>query len=196
MKGDTACAERTLVVVRHGQTDWNAEDRFQGQVDIPLNQVGYTQAAKLRARLAGIGFDMAYSSPLRRALATAEIIAGGIPISVDARIIEIHHGEWQGRTKFQIAERWPHQWERWNNEPQRFTPSGGETADTVRTRVEHFLKTMKGDRILCVSHGVIIQTILSVLLGGRYLDPNQYVPANGSIHTVRFQDGNLSGYEI
>ena len=196
MSLDIAAADQILVVVRHGQTDWNLEERFQGQADIPLNEVGYRQAEKLRTRLAGLSFDAAYSSPLRRAVATAQIIAGVIPINVDARLIEIHHGDWQGRTKHQIAERWPDEWERWNNQPHRFTPTGGESADTVRSRVEDFLKTIEGKTILCVSHGVVIQTLLSILLGGRYFDPSNYVPANGSIHTLRFCNRKISDYQI
>src|SRR5215467_7881222 len=178
----------TLVAVRHGQTDWNAEQRFQGHLDIPLNSVGYRQAQTLKSRLAGIRFDAAYSSPLRRAWATAEIIADDLPVSIDERLIEIHHGSWQGRTKQDIAGQWPLEWERWNTEAQRFTPPGGEAADSVRVRVEDFLSRMQGRAVLCVSHGVVIQTLLSVLVGGRYTNHNTYEPPNGSIHTVWFRN--------
>jgi broad specificity phosphatase PhoE len=186
--------DRVLVAIRHGQTDWNVEQRFQGHLDIPLNAAGYSQAEALRLRLAAFRFDAAYSSPLRRALATAQIIASDLPVLIDTRLIEIHHGCWQGRTKQDIAERWPHEWDQWNREPQRFTPSGGETAACIRARIEDFLNTMQGTNILCVSHGVVIQTLLSILLGGRYLEPNAYEPANGSIHTVRFRNKDVSDY--
>ncbi len=186
--------DRMLVAVRHGQTDWNMEQRFQGHLDIPLNAAGYSQAETLKSHLAAIRFDAAYSSPLRRALETAQIIASDLPVSVDTRLIEIHHGCWQGRTKQDIAESWPHEWEQWNTEPRRFTPSGGESADCVRARVEDFLDAMQGTNILCVSHGVVIQTLLSVLVGGRYTGHNAYEPANGSIHTVWFRNKNVSDY--
>ena len=182
------------MAVRHGQTNWNAEQRFQGHLDIPLNGVGYRQAETVKSRLAGIRFDAAYSSPLQRALATAEIIAADIPVSVDARLIEIHHGSWQGQTKDDIAAHWPVEWKRWNTEPHRFTPPGGEAADSVRTRVEEFLEVMHGTTILCVSHGVVIQTLLSLLIGGRYTDHSAYEPPNGSIHTLWFRNNNLSEY--
>jgi broad specificity phosphatase PhoE len=187
-------AERMLVAVRHGETDWNVEQRFQGHLDIPLNSIGYRQARTLRARLAGIRFDAAYSSPLRRALATAEIIADDLPVSVDGRLIEIHHGSWQGRTKKDLAGQWPFEWERWNTEPQRFTPPGGEAADSVRVRVEDFLSAMQGTTILCVSHGVVIQTLLCVLVGGQYTNHNAYEPPNGSVHTVWFRNNTVSDY--
>lgn len=185
-----------LVAVRHGQTDWNVEERFQGHLDIPLNGAGYRQAEDLRSRLAGIRFDIAYSSPLRRALTTAQIIASGVSVSIDPRLIEIHHGAWQGKTKRHIAERWPQEWERWTAEPQRFTPPDGETVDCVRTRIRDFLRTMHGTNILCVSHGVVIQMLLSVLIGGRYADHKAYEPANGSIHTVWFNDKNVCDHRI
>jgi probable phosphoglycerate mutase len=183
-----------LVAVRHGQTDWNAEQRFQGQLDIPLNAVGYSQAETLRLRLAGIGFDTAYSSPLRRALATAQIIVSDIPVSVDPRLVEIHHGSWQGKTKRDLAECWPREWQKWNTEPQRFTPPGGETAAGVRERVQSFLDAIEGKAVLCVSHGVVIQTLLSVLLGSRCADANVCEPPNGSIHTVWFRNNNVFDY--
>ena len=172
-----------LVLVRHGQTDWNVEERFQGQLDVPLNAVGRNQAEALKRRLAGMQFDAAYSSPLSRAVETAQIIAGNIPVDRDPRLTEIHHGFWQGKTKRDIAGTWPDQWNQWNTEPQRFTPPGGETAASVRARVEDFLKSIRGTNILCVSHGVVIQTFLSILKTDSYVEDTAYVPDNGSIHT-------------
>jgi probable phosphoglycerate mutase len=169
-----------LVVVRHGQTDWNAEERYQGQLDIPLNAAGRRQAEALKAQLSGIRFDAAYSSPLRRAFETAQIIANDVPLIPDARLTEIHHGHWQGKTKAEIEKQWPDEWNRWNQEPTRFTPPGGERAERVRSRVEDFLSAIKGTAVLCVSHGVVIQTLLSILDGTEH---NAHVPANGSIHT-------------
>jgi broad specificity phosphatase PhoE len=95
--------------------------------------------------------------------------------------------------KQDIAERWPDDWQRWNSEPQRFTPSGGETADSIRARLEDFLNAMQGTIILCVSHGVVIQTLLSILIG-QYAEHNAYEPPNGSIHTVCFRNNRVSEY--
>ena len=185
---------KMLVAVRHGQTDWNVEERFQGQLDIPLNDAGLNQARALRSHLAAIRFDAAYSSPLQRALNTAQIIASDLTVSIDPRLIEIHHGYWQGKTKRDIAERWPREWEQWNSDPLCFRPPEAETADGVRTRVQDFLSTMQGSNILCVSHGVVIQTVLSLLIGGRYADHKSYEPANASIHTIWFHDGQVFDY--
>jgi broad specificity phosphatase PhoE len=175
--------QRTLIVARHGQTDWNREGRFQGRLDVPLNATGRRQAALLRRGLAGISFDAVYSSPLKRSAETAQIIAGKGPIALDLKLAEIHHGCWQGKTKHEIVNRWPDQWDRSQNEPQRFTPYGGETAAEVERRVQEFIRTMRGTTILCVSHGVVIQTFLSILLGVSNRSEPADVPANGSICT-------------
>ena len=169
-----------LVVVRHGQTDWNVEERYQGQLDVPLNAMGRIQAEALKRQLTGIEFDQAYSSPLSRALETAQIIASELDVIADARLAEIHHGIWQGRTKFDIAERWPQEWEQWNREPLQFTAPGGESAARLRARIEDFLASIRGTNVLCVSHGIVIQTLLSIL------SQDACVPANGSVHVLKF----------
>jgi broad specificity phosphatase PhoE len=181
-------AKRTLFLVRHGQTDWNVQERFQGQLDVPLNALGRRQAAATKSYLAGTPFDRVYSSPLRRAFDTARVVVGDVPIVTDSRLSEIHHGSWQGRTKREIARRWPGQWDKWQEQPQ-FTPPGGEPPALVRLRVEDFLCSMRGTNILCVSHGVIIQTFLSILSGDK-LD-HLAVPANGSIQVFRFRNKNV-----
>ena len=185
-------AERTLVLVRHGQTEWNVEERFQGQLDIAMNAVGRRQAADLRRCLAGETFDQVYASPLRRAFETARLIVEGSAITPDRRLSEMHHGLWQGRTKTEIRRRWPDEWKRRLEQPH-FTPRDGEPAGCVRLRVEDFLRSMQGRTILCVSHGVIIQNFLAVLLGGSY---GARVPPNGSIHIFYFQKNEVSHYSM
>ena len=85
-------------IVRHGQTDWNVEGRYQGQADRPLNAVGLAQAQQAAEQLRGRDFAAIYSSDLQRARVTAEIIAGqlGLPVQVDRRLREVNQGEWEG----------------------------------------------------------------------------------------------------
>jgi len=175
--------DRTFVFVRHGFTDWNVAGRFQGQLDIPLNEMGLLQAWSLMQILAPTSFDQIYSSPLRRAAETARIIAGHRSITADWRIAEIHHGEWQGKTRQEIASHWPEVWERWNKTPLQVTSSGGESPEQMRRRVEDFLKTVRGQSILCVSHGMVIQSVRSILLHTDPWEDNAPVPQNASIHT-------------
>src|SRR5262245_17154670 len=112
-ENDQLIVERAMVLVRHGETDWNREERFQGQLDIPLNDVGRSQATRLKQQLSDFDFDAVYSSPLTRALETARMIAGGVPVQCDMRLTEVHHGSWQGKTKRDIADRWTDEWNRW-----------------------------------------------------------------------------------
>ena len=86
-----------IYVVRHGQTDWNLEHRVQGRVDIELNQTGITQAEELAKKLSNVKFDICFSSPLKRALKTAQTIYKS-SIIIDDRIIERGNGELEGRT--------------------------------------------------------------------------------------------------
>ena len=183
--------QRILVLIRHGQTDWNVEERFQGRLDVAMNAVGRQQAADLKTYLSGAMFDTVYSSPLRRAFETARLIAGPSPIIPDQRLSEMHHGLWQGRTKNEISRRWPDEWKCWQEKPN-FTPCDGESAAHVRLRVEDFLQSMQGTKILCVSHGVIIQNFISVLLGGSY---GADVPRNGSVHIFHFLKKEVCSYD-
>ncbi|HEY2381905.1 MAG TPA: histidine phosphatase family protein [Terriglobia bacterium] len=177
---------RTLILVRHGLTDWNVERRYQGRFDIPLNAAGRAQAETLKEQLKSIPFDHLYSSPLRRALETASIIAGGQTIECDDRLAEIDHGVWQGKTHDEIAALWPRDWQTWNTDPGNFTPPGGESVSDLRSRVNAFIGDMQGEAILCVSHGVVIQTFLSTVSGA--VTSAQQVPSNGSLQILQLDE--------
>lgn len=96
---------RRLIVWRHGQTDWNLEQRWQGQADVPLNERGRDQARRAAPVLAGYGITHLFSSDLSRAAETADILAEivGLPVQHDSRLQEINVGNWMGRTKDQIG---------------------------------------------------------------------------------------------
>ncbi|MBI3763708.1 MAG: histidine phosphatase family protein, partial [Chloroflexi bacterium] len=98
-----------LWLIRHGETDWNVEGRWQGQTDPPLNESGRAQAEALAAQLAGIRIEAIYSSDLQRAHTTARIIARGLglPVRLDARWREIDQGEWEGLLVTEVAARYP-----------------------------------------------------------------------------------------
>jgi hypothetical protein len=95
----------TIYLARHGETDWNAQARWQGHADTPLNERGRTQAQALAGRLAAVPFAAAYASDLRRARETAEIVVDGrdLPLRIDPRLREIDVGSWQGLTNDEIA---------------------------------------------------------------------------------------------
>ena len=144
----------TILLARHGETDWNREGRFQGWADPPLNEAGREQARALAERLRDMPFDAVYSSDLRRARETAEIVAGphGVPVVVDRGLREIDVGSWSGLTRVEIEERFP-----------GADDHDGETrADhlaRVLATVERIARTHHGERILIVSHGGSLRTL-------------------------------------
>ena len=164
-----------LVLIRHGETDWNVEGRYQGQANPPLNARGRAQARRLAEELRGVGLDVLYSSPLRRALQTAQVIAEtlGLPLHIEPRLMEINQGDWEGCLRSEIAARYPDLFRRWETEPWEVTPPGGESLAQVQARVYAAL-----DEILarhprqCV--GLVTHRIPIALTKTRYqgLDPD------------------------
>lgn len=164
-----------LVLVRHGETDWNVEGRYQGQADPPLNERGKAQARQVAEALRPIGIDVIYSSPLRRAWQTAEIIAQtlGVPLFAEPRLMEIHQGDWQGRLRAEIAAKYPELFQRWLTDPWHVTPPGGESLQQVQARVyaavDEILARHRGQTVALVTHRIPI-ALLKVRYQG--LDPD------------------------
>ena len=156
-----------LLLARHGETDWNREQRFQGHADPPLNQTGRAQAVDLSVALAAEPLAAIYSSPLRRALETAEIVAaahGQEPVTVDA-LKEVDVGAWQGLTRADVEERYPDQFARWLDHVDGFGFADGESYEQLGARVIPALLDLAaihpGERILAVTHGGPIRTALA-----------------------------------
>lgn len=157
-----------LVLVRHAQSIWNAEDRWQGQSDVPLSEVGRAEAQKIGARLGGERFDRIVSSDLGRALDTARAIAGARPIDPWPELREMNLGAWCGLPHAEVASRFPAELEAL----QRGTPmrlgGHGETLDEFGARVLGALGRLEaegGERVLVVAHGGVIRAVLFALLG-------------------------------
>jgi broad specificity phosphatase PhoE len=154
-----------LILCRHGETDWNVEGRYQGQADPPLNANGLAQARDLASELQQVGLEVIYSSPLRRALQTAEIVAEGLrlPLFVEPRLMEIHQGDWQTRLRAEINARYPDLFWRWQTEPWAVTPPGGESIIHVQERVyaglDDLLEQHQGRCIGLVTHRIPIALI-------------------------------------
>jgi broad specificity phosphatase PhoE len=138
----------TILLARHGETDWNREGRWQGWADPPLNETGRGQARALAAQLRSVPFDAVYSSDLRRAHETAVIVAEphGVPVVADPGLREVDVGSWSGLTRAEIDERFP----------GRERPDGETRAEhlaRVLQTVERIARAHPGGRILIVSHG-------------------------------------------
>lgn len=161
-----------LAVVRHGRTAWNADGRFQGQSDVPLDAQGRAQAAALGRALVNDRYHVAVASDLERARETARIVLGArnLPLDLDPRWREMHFGTWEGLTWAQIVERQPELAERGATTPRFYTPPEGESFDDVCARVSEALAALavrldSGGRALVVTHAGVLHALLRVALG-------------------------------
>jgi len=148
----------TILLARHGETDWNREGRWQGWADPPLNATGRAQARELAEQLRSTPFDAVYSSDLQRARETADILAEphGVPVVVDRDLREIDIGSWSGLTRAEIAERFP----------DGVRPDGEtheQQAARVRAAVSRIARDHPGERVLIVGHGGTIRSIHDVI---------------------------------
>jgi alpha-ribazole phosphatase len=167
-----------LLLIRHGQTNWNLEQRFQGQSDIPLNDIGRKQAQALAERLVAEQFDAIYSSDLQRATETADIIrkSGFQPDTCpDPRLREIHFGDWEGMIYDEIKAKYPETLAAWENDIFKNAPPHGETLEGLAVRVHSMLNELhekhEDQNILIVAHGGVLQTLICLALK---LPPTMY----------------------
>jgi probable phosphoglycerate mutase len=156
-----------IILVRHGQTEWNRMERFRGRADVPLNQVGLTQAEATGRRLVAEWQPAAvYAGPLSRTMQTAEAIGicCNLPVSVEQRLIDIDYGEWQGLTPEEVRERWPETLSAWYNTPHLARIPNGETLENLRVRAMSAVSELAAQHldqtIVLVSHTVVNRIIL------------------------------------
>jgi len=190
----------TLVLVaRHGETDWNAERRFQGHADRPLNARGRAQARALADRLAGIPLAAALASDLARARDTAEVVATrhGLTVRVEPELREVDVGSWTGRTEQELRETQPDAYGRWRGGLPGWRD--GETYDEMAARVVPALRRVAADHaedgrpILLVGHGATIRALEAAATGEdlRALRARRPVVPNGSLWAVRATPSGL-----
>jgi len=164
---------RTIYFIRHGETDWNAELRFQGQKDVPLNEKGRLQArlqgTKLARRFGAAPALPFVSSPLDRARETMEIIRAEMGFdpknyAIDGRLIEASYGELEGITLAEFKRRNPLVHRRRKRERWEFCPRGGESHEMVLGRIQPWLEEQDRD-IVVVAHGVVGRVLRHLLVG-------------------------------
>lgn len=156
----------TLVLIRHGQTDWNVEGRWQGQADPPLNERGQQEAQRAAQELCKFEFAALYSSDLRRALETAQIIGKAIRSAAvpEPRLREIHLGAWQKMLSSDIQTQYPDEFQRWHSSPLSARPPGGEDILTLAARVleavNEIIARHPDQRVGVVAHELPIAVIV------------------------------------
>jgi probable phosphoglycerate mutase len=195
----------TLILARHGETDWNREGRWQGHADAPLNERGREQAQALADELAGDEIAAIYTSDLSRARETAAIVAAQLgldaPIEVDARLREVDIGGWSGLTTAEIETRFPEDVARWQAGDPAHTFDGGESYALMGRRVveavDEIAARHPGEQVLVVLHGGPIRALLAHAAGITYEEQRHRRRHLDNCGFVRLavRDGKLAGID-
>ncbi len=160
-----------LLLVRHGESEWNRASRYAGQRDVPLSELGQAQAVRLAERLHDEPLDAICTSPLRRAHDTAAAIASRkrMPVMIEPRLMEINHGLWEGLGAQEVERRFPGQYALWRMEPQRaIMPEGESLAALARRAAEalsDLLSAFPRGKIAICSHDAVLRVLLLQALG-------------------------------
>ena len=188
----------TVILARHGETDWNRENRFQGHADPPLNATGRTQSAELAADLAGEPIARVYTSPLRRASETAAIVAERLGLEVESLELlrEIDVGGWSGLTRDEVAVRFPDEYARWlERSPHGF--ENGETYEQLAARVvpaiEELAERHPSETLLVVTHGGPSRVMQAHAAGIDYAEARrrETVLANCAVCRFAVENGDI-----
>jgi len=181
-----------LWLVRHGQTDWNLEQRIQGHTDLPLNGTGMAQARDLGESLAGSSFDALFSSDLQRARQTAAALARRFHLSIhlDQRLRERSLGVWEGLTIPEIKQRYPEFEENRRRDPLNTAPPGGESLLQLAERVTHaagdITRQFPSGRVLVVSHGLALAALICLAREIPLQEAFKRIPQNASPEVVQW----------
>jgi broad specificity phosphatase PhoE len=160
-----------FILIRHGETDWNKEDRFRGRSNIGLNSTGHEQARKIAAWFADEKIAAVYSSPLPRALETAAPLAADrqLQVAPSANLLDVDFGGWEGLSREEAQTKFPEPYDLWMKAPGRVRFPGGESVRQVRNRIENLLRELSedhlGETVALVSHRITCHVMLCYVLG-------------------------------
>jgi len=182
----------TIIVVRHGQTQWNVEGRWQGTLDSPLTELGRKQALDAAKIVAEYRLDAVYSSPVGRAVETARIIlsSSNLPIIPVEALRERDHGVYEGLNAAEIEERYPGtRYRDCGVSRETWAPPEGESMAEVRERVRQFLLDLasrhSGQTVLLVTHSGVVRAVDSLCQGASFDEIWDRVPLNGCVYVAR-----------
>jgi probable phosphoglycerate mutase len=183
-------AATTLVIVRHGETAWNAERRVQGQLDIPLNALGLEQASAVGAALAAERFDAIYSSDLSRARQTAAPAAQalGLEVAIDQRLRERHYGVFETLTYAECRTRYPEDFAKFLAREPEFDFRTGESLVGFAARalqcLEEIARRHAGENVLVFTHGGVLDKLYRRATGKPLTTPRDFRIPNAGINRV------------
>jgi probable phosphoglycerate mutase len=190
-----------ILLIRHGETAWNAERRLQGQIDIPLNEEGQRQAAALARALADEAVDAIISSDLRRAHSTAQAVAEavGLPLQTDAGLRERCFGAFEGLLYTEMEARYPEAYAQWRvRDPHARYPHGERKAETLAefsqravAAVSRIADVHRGRRIVIVSHGGVLDCVYRTAHGMPITAPRDFDVLNASINRLSWNGDTL-----
>jgi phosphoserine phosphatase len=187
-----------FLLVRHGETDWNRAGKFQGQIDVPLNDNGRNQASLAAEFLKTIEIDFAFTSPMSRPKETAQIILkdrSGITLNEDADLREIGHGLWEGKFEAEIKAEYPGELERWQSHPESVQMPEGENLQDVWTRATAAWQKIiaqvgnQPQTGIVVAHDATNKVLLCNLLGLSLADIWKIKQGNGAVTVIDYPDG-------
>nr|WP_179228688.1 histidine phosphatase family protein [Leptolyngbya ohadii] len=192
-----------FLLVRHGETNWNRDKRFQGQIDVPLNDQGRVQAGQAAEFLKDVTIDRAVSSPMLRPKETAEIILKyhpDITLELDDRLCEISHGLWEGKLEAEIEAEFPGELKQWQIAPETVQMPEGENLQQVWDRVVLAWQDLvastpesQGDRpttVLVVAHDAVNKAILGYLIDRGPETFWVFKQGNGAVTVIDYPQGN------
>lgn len=185
-----------IILVRHGETPWNVEGRYQGQEDIPLSERGLEQARLLAEGLRDIHIDAAVSSPLKRSCVTCKTAADlhGLEVHVDERLTEINHGSWEGCYAKDIQAQYPDAFHLWHTKPHLVQmPDGGESLADVHKRamaaMADIISVHPNETVLVAAHDAVNRVILCEALGMDMAHFWQMKQDNTCINVLEYEVG-------
>lgn len=188
----------SLLLIRHGETAWNAEHRIQGQLDIPLSPTGIRQAAQLAERLAREAIDAVYSSELARAWLTAAPLAErrGIEVLADTRLRERSFGVFEGLTLDEIATHHPAGFRNWRARDPDWVIEGGESGqqliDRVLPALEDIVARHAGETVALVTHGGVLDVVYRAARGLAWDAPREHQMLNASVNRLHAEASPLA----
>ncbi|NJN68050.1 MAG: histidine phosphatase family protein [Chloroflexaceae bacterium] len=186
-----------MIIVRHGESEWNRIHRYQGQLDAPLSALGVRQAHALAERLRHEQVAAFYTSPLQRCAHTLEIIAAfheGVPIHRDEALMEIHHGDWQGKFADEVVAQYGEGLEEWRQHPMRSQMPNGESFSNVLRRTmafkEQVLATHQHETkaVVVSTHDVVIKMLIADVLEMNMDCINRIWLTNGSVSMIDYRE--------
>ncbi|KAJ50328.1 alpha-ribazole phosphatase [Clostridium tetanomorphum] len=185
-----------IYLVRHGETENNFKKVYYGKLDVELNDNGKEQIKKTKQKLNNIKFSLIYTSCMKRAIQTAEILVDNKDYIFiqDKRINEMDLGEFEGKGYEEIKTNYLLEWQRWSEDWKNFAPPKGESYVEFYGRVKSFIEDIiktKDDNILIVTHGGVIKSILAYILGENLDIFWKFASKNGDVTLIKYEYGNF-----